>query len=322
MVVLAVVALLIAVIVPLTTGIFSQARQTICQNNLHHIGVAFANQAAEAKATNGSPFAPSAWTGALITYVGDNRKTYVCPEDDCLTNPVPALEEYYIYDNSTKFYMPLEGAPLTAKLNQSQYDIFDPLEATKNRVVPPYVNDGTGVWWYCFEDLRTDAGGTAGGGDKDFDDIQVRCTMQPDYRIKVEFKKGGSGHSFSFADPQRNVVAGYGLLNNTNPPFYIGGGGTACSYGVNGYAMSISAGQKVIFAMDYESAVVNNGSPVVGGKIDDWSDRPHGDGKNLTFARHRGRVNTVWADGSVATANPLDIDIRMSSLRSQYWIPR
>lgn len=324
LVVIGVVALLVAIIVPVTTGIFSRARQLQCINNLHHIGVAYANQFAEAKSSNSAAFAPTGWTGALLSYVGSNRKTYICPEDDYITDPVPELEEYYIRDNSSGFYMPLEAAPLTAKLNQAQYDWFDPLESSKNRVVPPYIDDGSGVWWYCFEDLRTDAAGSTGGGDKDFDDIQVKCTMQPDYKIKLEFKKGGSSHSFSFADPQKNVVAGYSSLsgNLTMPPYYVSGGASACSYGVNGYTQTMTSGQKVIFAMDYEAAVVSNGSDVMLNKIDDWTKMPHFDGKKLTFARHRGRVNAVWGDGAVNTLNPLDIDIRISSLRSQYWIPK
>jgi hypothetical protein len=136
--------------------------------------------------------------------------------------PMQAVEEmgYTIYDGVTGFYMPLAEGPLTAKLSQSQYEANTPSESIKGRVFPAYADDGSGIVWYCFEDLRTNAEGTAGGGDRDYDDIQVRC-RQVGASIEFAFVKGVASHYFAFCSSDQAVVAGYENLVNGLAPYLV-----------------------------------------------------------------------------------------------------
>jgi prepilin-type N-terminal cleavage/methylation domain-containing protein len=323
MVVISILVLLIAILSPSFRAMKAAARTTVCATRLHGISTAYSTRKAAERINSYGAMTASSWPGVLLSYLGQSKEAMICPEDDARPTGGSEvdLSAYSIYDKSTKFYMALSEAPLTAKLNQSQYDIFNPLEATKNRVPPAYMDDGTGVWWFCFEDLRTDEAGTAGGGDRDFDDIQILCRDLGFGRIELNFKKGGSSHGFAFCDENRQIVPGYDPLTGTSLKYEIAAKVASLSYGMNSRVDKMPPGGKTILAMDYELSVVNTGGSSPTSTIDDWTQPPHYKAPSLTFARHNGRVNVLWSGNEVTLENPSDINPGIEAIKLLYWVP-
>ena len=87
-----------------------------------------------------------------------------------------------------------------------------------------------------------------------------------------------------------------------------------CSYGMNWYAKDLAGGEKIL-AMDYACVVVN--------PIHVWTDANLDADQNGVpdFARHRGRANVLFIDGSVKVMDPRDIDLESPSVAEYYWEP-
>ncbi|HYE17687.1 MAG TPA: H-X9-DG-CTERM domain-containing protein [Tepidisphaeraceae bacterium] len=69
------------------------------------------------------------------------------------------------------------------------------------------------------------------------------------------------------------------------------GFGTIASYGVNAKADEVMGRSDRVFGLDYRTSVASI--------ADNWRAAPYTAAGTLAFARHRGRVNVVFADGSV-----------------------
>ncbi len=324
LVVVGIILLLSFVLMPSLRTIWSVATATQCRNNLRQMGTAYAARIADEGGRYIGTVRGTSWSNTLAPYLGDDEEIFFCPEDDENVDPSNIdMSDWSVYDRKTKFYMPLEEAPLTAKLNPSQFAEFNPDESHNNRTAPPYEDDGSGVWYFCFEDLRTNAEGTSGGGDMDFEDIIAKCTLLGDGRVRVEWEWKHSGHSFDFCDPDRNHII---EKIRKNPEVKIVEvKGSLASYGISHYAGDIQPGNRVILVMDYENLVIED--------TDDWTvdlndpdaidANPHVDQYgNKTFARHFGRVNVLWSDGSVSEWYPNEIDFHLEDIDEAYWNPK
>ncbi|MCE5279535.1 MAG: H-X9-DG-CTERM domain-containing protein [Planctomycetaceae bacterium] len=98
-----------------------------------------------------------------------------------------------------------------------------------------------------------------------------------------------------------------------------GGGGqivySATNYGMNEQAVAMSRGGQIL-ALDYPDTVAKPTE-------DNWNGPTwdaDGDG-TLDFARHGGRVNVLFVDGTVRQMTPDEIDPQDQAMRATYWMP-
>jgi len=190
-------------------------------------------------------------------------------------------------------------------------------------------------YWLCFEDH---------GGDWDFKDVMILVSKLDDGTLLLYIWSGATGHTNSLiSKPDGVTLAAVPAHTNgiqialKNPDEMDGSGGSSGSGGGSdgsggsgssnsatvistSYAMNYSAsrltrtGGKIIL-LDYSNYIARS--------IDLWADvrlDPNRDG-TPKFARHSGRINVLFSDGSVRLTAPAEINPALPTLASRYWEP-
>ena len=310
LVVIAIIALLVALLAPNLRGMRRAANTVRCANNLRRIGEgAHQHRASETRGRIKSLQA-FGWQERLLKYLGNRPEMLKCDEDGILEEGGGSVAaQLAVSPNGTwggiTHYVDFEG-PMCVKLSQTQYEAGHPASGSWDR---SYVPDGGNTYWLFFEDIE-------GGGDLDFNDAYIRVENRGSMTI-LHPKKGSAGYSFWIvsADTHENLMDPPGKLT-TDDTREVVLNQTPASYGMNSHIQWLWGSGGKILVLEYEITIAED--------TDAWlTEWPHEDDASLpSFARHRGRMNVLYVDGSVVLTPPEKINPGLSeSIRSTYWEP-
>ncbi len=333
--VVSLIILLIALVLPSLSQSRRAARDAICKSNLHQIVQAYGSFKQSATLSrSGEILEAPAWPLTLLDFMSDEQKTVVCPEDDQLGGG-GLVGQYWAgrgsgWPNNISGWYNMQAGPLHRKLSQTQYDELISLYGDNDGAwrgfwlpggeyeqMGGYQDDGGTTLWLVTEDVIT-AGGQP-GGDKDFNDVQIKLEFQPDGSILLSSKKASGGRFWlAHTEEKENVFP-----NETNNgelqwswygPLRLETG--VASYGMNTHVGRIE-GDKILM-IDYEKTAVLP-DPVLG---DDWNDYRDEVTDMLTFGRHpNDRVNVLTTSGAVMARDPELLDPAFEEVRLREWEP-
>jgi len=231
---------------------------------------------------------------------------------------------------TTSWFVPLEEGRWCLKLSDPQYDAarsagFLPggsnLRDKFDTAYQPGANRHS--YWLCIEDH---------GGDDDFKDVMIHVTENKDGSFGLDVSAGQHGHRNSLVNKPEGVelmfvpspCASFHLtVKSSDSPDAVGSGGgievapqyssiqaddpvqggvVSTSYAMNAYYPQMTRKAGKILLVDYIKYLAYVNDDWAGEKMD-----PEQTGAPL-FARHGGRMNVLYSDGSVAAENPQDID--------------
>ncbi len=306
MVVIAIIALLVAMLVPSLSSVFYVVRLSLCSNNLRNIRVAVSALVAKDKISHTGNLMVEGWRDQLSAYDANSLEVMICPEGYTLANDWDrddVLGKYSLrtLQGGTFLYnMPLIPGPACRKEN---------------------ITNGGRAYDLSFEDQRTSTGDPTG----DFSFANPILTIELlGHDAKVTVKGGGGGYHWHLIDTDdkvylNDIMKAAGALQGAS--ILIKGAvplGGKFSYGLNSVINDISPTEAKILALDYpeELAHVAGADEV----HDNWMQWVGQDGV-YTFARHKGRCNVAMVDGSVVLMYPKDIDPTVPALLTKYWKP-
>ena len=312
--VIAIVAMLIAILVPTIKGALSVTRTAKCGSNLRELSKAVANLRADNPTEK--LFAQT-WQSALKPYVGDNLDVYVCPE---YAGDNPGATEIALSDivyfrvvHGRTDVVELTENPYVLKLSDPQFqaarshvpELLGNSNASNNfpRAEWPYHDDGTGTYWLCMEDY---------GNDWDFKDVMTRVTDNYDGTLSLYMISGFTGHQNSLrwkhddsliASIPSNTTVGVEVTLPTEE--------YQSSYGMNGKAEAIKFSGAKVLMIDYLW--------IVASRTHDWSVHPGPTPGVPIFARHMGKMNVLLSGGEVLLMRPEEIDPADPLVQSYRW---
>ena len=289
--VIAILGLLAGMLFPAFRRSRAKGRQLRCASNLHQIGVACACHMADDQISKARPLIGPGWTGELLTYL-HNPEIMMCPGDRGFTGGTAGAGDAgrsgpagIVVNVWGRYDMPLEDGPLTRReeLSETSYILR-------------------------FEDIRPT------GGDMDFNDLVLQVDELSDGRVRISVVSIDAGYRFSLLGPDRQ-----GLLHDLHQ--HVGesivASSVKTSYGINSMVRHLELGARSILLLDYPKDVADCAGPDAMDDWDDWTDRTG----LPSFARHLGRCNVLFADGSVQALSPVDIDPDDPKLAREYWLP-
>ena len=231
---------------------------------------------------------------------------------------------------TTSWFVPLEEGRWCLKLSDDQYAAarsagFLPGGANLRDKFDTAYQPGANrhSYWLCIEDH---------GGDDDFKDVMIHVTENKDGSFGLDVSAGQHGHRNSLVNKPEGVelmfvpspCASFHLtVKPSDSPNAVGSGGgievapqyssiqaddpvqggvVSTSYAMNAYYPQMTRKAGKILLVDYIKYLAYVNDDWAGEKMD-----PEQTGAPL-FARHGGRMNVLYSDGSVAAENPQDID--------------
>jgi len=306
MVVIAIIALLVAMLLPSLSSVYTLVRISLCANNLRNIRVAVSSLAARDKISHTGTLQVDGWREQLTAYDSNSLEVMICPEGYTLSadwNRDDVLGKYALrtLNGATFLYnMPLVAGPACRKEN---------------------VTNGGRKYDLSFEDQRTSTGDPTG----DFSYNNPALTIELiGSDAKVTVRGGGGGYHWNLVDTDGKVflsdilkaagaMPGDSVLLKGAVPL-----GGKFSYGLNSVVNDIPQTASKILALDYPAEVARiAGTDEVHDNWMQWLD-PAG---AYTFARHKGRCNVAMVDGSVVLMSTKDIDPKVPELITKYWKP-
>jgi prepilin-type N-terminal cleavage/methylation domain-containing protein/prepilin-type processing-associated H-X9-DG protein len=326
LVVVLVLSLVLSIAVPIFSRVVTYSNRVRCASNLHHIAAAYNSRKADENLRRRLPFEAKSWARALKYYLGKNRESLVCPEDDDLGSALPDVKItvrwgstfYYNLDTFTAYpyWEEYSGADCPGggagiwKLSESQYQSVEPFIAESYNLTNhlPMYDPGPDPkhYYLLFEDQRSGEEMFA-TGDKDYEDIilEVHETGRGD--IEFTAKRGYSVFSFDLIGPDGTTYTNVGTGDGTGPFEFDGVG--YLSYGMNWRADDFPPQIRKILVLDYEEQVADVG----GIGTDAWD--------QLRAPRHFNKCNVLFADGSVELFSPDEIDPIYPENDAKYWDP-
>jgi prepilin-type N-terminal cleavage/methylation domain-containing protein len=300
LVVVAVIALLLAIMMPTLGQVKSIGRQAKCASNLHQIYNAWTlrKNAEQFRVTT----VGFAWQMAMLGQMANAQQVFKCTEDtsdQVFTAKSLSSLRVAVYNSGsfTNFLydMELEEGPLCQIRNAS-----------------------AGYYELWFEDIRP------GGGDMDFNDIILKVNTTAG---TITIGTQAAGYHFDLIDAATRDVMLHDLAR-------AGEGATGTVFSLMGrgrssYAMNVSEGLKEkrndrIMLLDYVKPIADN-NPGSSECANWWANPPDGMLDRSTrlpeFARHMGKLNVVFDDGSLQLVSPYAIDPVNPTLQATYWSP-
>lgn len=331
LVVLAMAALLAAVLIPYLQRVYAVQRRITCANHLEKLGQAYSTRAVEHKAI--SIFG---WQSALMRYVGNTPEVFLCPEDrqPGVIDAAGGLQ-IAVYRGSCDnpgdwlWDVPLdeEECPWVWKLSQEQWDRFyGPGGPNPSYRHGGYVAGADPTrYYFTIEDQ-----GFLGGGDRDFYDQMLQVREVEGETMELTPIRGQAGFNFNLVQgvhPDQQEILHDMKRWHWELAAAIPMGRSESSYGLNAVANRIPRAKRRILLLDYEIPVAH-GSDEDPHVLDDWSSEKLNDAELFrpagpaTFARHLGKINVLYGDGSVVLVAPDRIDPGLlAAHRARYWNP-
>ena len=304
LVMLAVVGMLVALLYGGLSQSYHVGHLAQCTENLRKIGQAYTVRLSDEGDGTVPALRPQAWTKDLAPYLEDRSEIYRCPEDPRGPRdggPVPLLK-VEVWTS-----VPWAGFPPNCYVWSMDCE-EGPWAARKNET-----GDSYELW---FEDHWNNT----------WNDLVLRFTAVADGRTRIDYLANHTGKNWYWLVDVNSPVtppAATGAIlitpqmgwphgtDNEPPggtPVYVEACGPAYSYGMNSVARgSPPLGADNIVCLDYQVLVAHGPTADV---PDDWQDpewwvpeewRP-------AFARHFGRINVLFGDGSVGLRDPDEID--------------
>jgi len=289
LIVLTVIALLLAVLVPFVSKVFVIFRKVQCADNLRHINVAYhTRQSGE----GAGPLNVWNWQIELAAYLGSEIQVYRCPEDPDPNagpaKPPPSLEvEVWTHagfrevpPDSHAWNMVCEEGEWARKKNvtENSYELWmeDKWNDTWNDLILRFTDLGRGRTEIKYVDNHT--------GSNWYHLIDVSTGEILIEQMGWPHGRDQKGRTVIIETCDRNACYGMNSL----------AGGDRSMGSVSG----------VVLALDYEIIVARGPTDDL---PDDWRDFL-GEDLKLTFARHFGKCNVVYADGAVVLVDPETLD--------------
>ncbi len=341
LVVMAVIGLLVAMLLPFLNGVFALQRRSACQANLSRIGQAFASHLTKRRFAGheGAGVAVGDWQHQLLTTLSGQAEAMLCPEDmlggeHSGLGERAKLDQYYldIYpggnfagsvcldeDESNEFVWKLSGTQFEELANTPGHG-----KGSNPYIHPGYVpDDNPNVYYWSFEDMAW-----AGSPDRDFWDLMFRVeTTGLDIALTVVHGQTGYQHHLYLgppSDPDR-----IRLIENCKQ--HVGEtitveGQAASSYGMNTVVNRLTPASDRILVLDYQLMTAACSPYDETGDheeqlVEQWQPDPNDPSAPLPFARHMGKCNVLFCDGS---ARPMTTDaIHPDDLDNcrRYWNP-
>jgi prepilin-type N-terminal cleavage/methylation domain-containing protein/prepilin-type processing-associated H-X9-DG protein len=336
MVVIAIIALLVAILLPSMSSVASVTRATICMNNLNKLGQAFA--LASASRTVGGGGGAGMGTGALVFPYPDSLLwpgvpkeavadpvIFICPEDVGKESKVSsgnvqdmfALLEYR--NEYGSFKMNNIGGKAFLYISRTGTDSVNGpyteflLEDDNNNGQFEQLNFNG--WWDTDGYVRVYHSGY----------LWLPASMPEEEKYKYP-GAGAPGYPNSLnACPNMNQIwfrgkPAYGTDGQTNtnrgqknrPGYGLKEWSVwMTNYGISSVVYQYPYSAKALLLVDYPELIVDLEAPLT-------VDTKLAGGIGVGGARHLGKVNGLWADGSVTANMPLNISPR---LRPETWAP-
>ena len=243
------------------------------------------------------------------------------------------LADFMTVAGSSTYIVPLEEGRWCLKLSDPQYDAARSQGLLNNDDSANFIRDKFNTayqpgsnrhsYWLCLEDH---------GGDEDYKDVMMHVIENKDGSFDLDISAGSTGHTNSIINKPEGAVlksvpsnsSGFHLtVKSSDSPDAVGSGGgvelapqyssiqaddpvqggvVSTSYAMNAYYPQMTRKAGKILLVDYIKYLAYVNDDWAGEKMD-----PEQTGAPL-FARHGGRMNVLYGDGSVAAENPQDID--------------
>ncbi|HUS91469.1 MAG TPA: type II secretion system protein [Phycisphaerae bacterium] len=318
MVVIMVIALVAAIILPYFNRVFSVQRRITCANNLEKLGQAYSMQCAarRMKKMAGTGLGTREWQQELLSRVSGSVEVFHCPEDDgSILGRKASLASYWmdVYPGGTyrgSVCLDEEEGDFVWKLSETQWNTFRAMAAKNGRQShgynhPGYIPDSNpDRYYFAFEDMKW-----SGSPDRDFYDLNFIVDMNG-MDITLTITNGVTGYDQYLylgapGEPDRKKLFP-GPLKNFNGQSVTVKGESASNYGMNSMAGTIEGGRGgKITIMDYELLLVA-ASPydeTSGDRAEQltqrWCPDPNTSSGVPRFARHLGKANALFGDGTV-----------------------
>jgi len=291
--VVAIIALLVAVLLPTMETGRSAFHAMRCAGHLEHIHKAIHTRKSEGKDMRG--VAASVWHTKLLPHLSDD-KVFICPADE---SPSPIVDNLYIQVRNPRdgfqANIPLVAGPWVVKLSQTQFAAAQSGRGT-SWTAPVYKpDDNRRVYWLCLEDWAVKS-------ERDFKDLQIKIT-ETDGAATMEFKTGGTVLDHTLYSFDGKVLRSKDQIK-AGGMFKVKADWN--SYALNVSAMALLGGARQVLCLDYEAPFAD---------VDDrcWQEPVP------PFFRHAGQANLLFMDGSVKLQEPQLIRPDYPSLAREHW---
>ena len=283
LVVITIVGILAAMLVPSLFAAKQMAQRVQCANNLHMIGTAYVARKADEQRAVVEALTALGWAGKLMPYLGgDGGEITQCPARTHEGAEV-SLAGIVVYVWGA-FDMYLRPGPWVRKTDET----------------------GSG-YKLRFEDWRS------GSSDKDYNDVVLGIDYMANGNVRITVLDSDSANHFDLLGPQREV-----LLHDIETQIGRSITTMGVTYGMNNMVHAFQPGGPWVLAMDYVKEVADCAGPDAADDWSEWADPATG---KLRFARHRGRCNVLFADTSVRSVTPGEIDPDDPAIAQRYWAP-
>lgn len=306
LIVLAILAALAAIVIPVGTRAGAMARRVQCAANLRSIGDIYFLYMGD-HPDDRKALANEAWVPVLMPYVLDQSTPFICPEDDepdwawplvtMRTNWLGGRDEdiFEIYPHWLEgAHNDFEDKPKIWRVNDDVYQAMG-----KDRRNMPQYTPGSNPkeYWFILEDI----------GDDDFLDFDVHVKELANGTVEVSGKHWANAHArhhiIGHDGVAHEVIDTVGPLKYSVPP---------SSYAISSKAYAVIPGMRKIVFLDYESKYCR--------VLDDLGPDP--EWAHLNAPRHLERLNVLFADGSVEFVRPDDINPEIDSDETEaLWKP-
>lgn len=341
MVVVVVIGLMVAISLPYLNQVFAVQRKVVCADHLEKLGQAYGLQCASRQMAGqvGTGLGGVEWPGLLMHYVSNAKEMFHCPEDDgTFMGKMASLANYYMDVHPGGTYkgsvcLNEEEGDFVWKLSQTQWNKFRDMAARNGRQShgynhPGYIPDANpNLYYFAFEDMKW-----SNNPDRDFWDLNFSVEIKGvDITITIVHGETGYNHYLFVGppgDPDRQRLFGGASLKTCEGQSHTIKGSQSSNYGMNSMAGKIDPGRgQKIAIMDYELLCVP-GSPLdetsenrAEQLAERWQPDPDNPKAPLTFARHFGQCNVLFADGSVRLTGTDEINPNYIEAQEKYWNP-
>jgi prepilin-type N-terminal cleavage/methylation domain-containing protein/prepilin-type processing-associated H-X9-DG protein len=326
LIVVAILGLLMSLVIPSVYRGAAMARQANCAKKLRAVGQAYHARLGSDSLTDTTPFdVNNSWPVQLRHQVGRHVSAFYCVEDlaprrvsdrpglqrrwesgyghDTMeTTPLlffnadPIWDEMSLADSGTL-------GPGVWKVNETVYSGLSLSEGVSQVGNLPQYDPGSNPNVYYM--LINDEGPNS--GDADYEDAVFKVVEEPDGTATITIEsKGSSAFDLDFLGYDFTV---YGVEETTNQSWTFEGAGNV-SYGMTSQANRKGFITRKILAFDFRTAVAH---PNMSDPGDEWAE--------FQAPRHLGKTNVVFADGSVESMFPDELDPGDENIRKTFWEP-